>query len=162
MGFTQVSQSAELMPMVRIVPRGQTSCVDAYLTPLILKYVDGFAKGFDDQFDKVKVYFMMSDGGLCPVHQFRGFRAILSGPAGNFIGLFHFIFHFCLLFHFLIFILGGVVGYSVTTFNKETKQPVIGFDMVCFFSLGGVVSLLILIIIIGRNIHRCISLCWQL
>lgn len=99
MGFTQVSESAKLMPMVRIVPRGQTSCVDAYLTPLILKYVDGFAKGFDNNFDKVKVYFMMSDGGLCPVHQFRGFRAILSGPAGNFYFIFIIIINILLLLY---------------------------------------------------------------
>ena len=65
---------------------------------------------------------MMSDGGLCPVHQFRGFRAILSGPAG---------FYYCFSSNFFINqYLGGVVGYSVTTYNKETKQPVIGFDMV--------------------------------
>lgn len=91
--------------MIRLVPRAQTSCVDAYLTPLIRKYVEGFMQGFDEGINKVKISFMMSDGGLCPVQQFHGYRSILSGPAG------------------------GVVGYSITTFNEETKQPVIGFDM---------------------------------
>ena len=91
--------------MVRLVPRGNTSCVDAYLTPLITKYLIGFKSGFDNDLDKVDISFMMSDGGLCPMSEFHGFRSILSGPAG------------------------GVVGYAMTTYNNETKQPVIGFDM---------------------------------
>lgn len=56
----------------------------------------------------MNISFMMSDGGLCPMQQFDGFKSILSGPAG------------------------GVVGYAMTTYSKETKQPVIGFDMVHF------------------------------
>lgn len=105
-GFTQISLSSALQPMVRLVPRGQTSCVDAYLTPLIQEYVKGFISGFDEGIQNVNISFMMSDGGLCPVESFNGFRAILSGPAG------------------------GVVGYAMTTFDEKTRQPVIGFDMV--------------------------------
>jgi len=105
MGFTHVSLSSEVMPMVRIVPRGYTACADAYLTPCIRKYVQGFSGGFQRNLEDVRVLFMQSDGGLTPVENFIGSRAILSGPAG------------------------GVVGYGLTTFDPESAQPVIGFDM---------------------------------
>ncbi|KAL3859675.1 hypothetical protein ACJMK2_009883 [Sinanodonta woodiana] len=105
MGFTQVSLSSEVMPMVRIVPRGYTACADAYLTPCIKEYVSGFSSGFQDGLQKLRVLFMQSDGGLTPVEKFNGSRAILSGPAG------------------------GVVGYALTTYHRESNMPVIGFDM---------------------------------
>ncbi|XP_061197337.1 5-oxoprolinase-like isoform X1 [Saccostrea echinata] len=105
MGFHQVSLSSDVMSMVRVVPRGYTACADAYLTPHIKKYVAGFASGFKDNIQNTSVLFMQSDGGLTPVDKFNGSRAILSGPAG------------------------GVVGYALTTYNQETKQAVIGFDM---------------------------------
>ncbi|ESO82255.1 hypothetical protein LOTGIDRAFT_170168 [Lottia gigantea] len=105
MGFKHVSLSSDIMPMIRIVPRGFTACADAYLTPCIHQYVKGFSSGFKDGLKDTKVLFMQSDGGLTPVDKFNGSRAILSGPAG------------------------GVVGYALTTYNNETKQPVIGFDM---------------------------------
>ncbi|ELT87012.1 hypothetical protein CAPTEDRAFT_176070 [Capitella teleta] len=104
MGFTHVSISSEAMPMVRVVPRGCTACADAYLTPKIKKYVKGFSSGFKNLND-VRVLFMQSDGGLTPVSRFSGSRAILSGPAG------------------------GVVGYAITTYHRQTDLPVIGFDM---------------------------------
>jgi len=94
------------MPMIKIVPRGTSATVDAYLTPNIQRYIDGFFSGFDEGIrTKVRVEFMQSDGGLAPVGQFSGFRAILSGPAG------------------------GVVGYAVTSYDSEEGSPVIGFDM---------------------------------
>ena len=103
MGFTQVSLSSALVPMVRAVPRGHTASVDSYLTPCIREYLDTFLRGFDDGLrDGVKVSFMQSDGGLTPAERFTGYKAILSGPAG------------------------GVVGYAITT-RAETTQPVIGF-----------------------------------
>ncbi|XP_041376521.1 5-oxoprolinase-like [Gigantopelta aegis] len=105
LGFKHVSLSSEVMPMVRIVPRGYTACADAYLTPCIQKYVEGFSTGFKDHLKDTRVLFMQSDGGLTPVTKFNGSRAILSGPAG------------------------GVVGYALTTYGRETKLPVIGFDM---------------------------------
>ncbi|XP_052817623.1 5-oxoprolinase-like [Mya arenaria] len=105
MGFTQVSLSSDVMPMVRIVPRGYTACADAYLTPCIKTYVAGFASGFKGGLEKMHVLFMQSDGGLTPVESFIGSRAILSGPAG------------------------GVVGYALTTYNRASTMPVIGFDM---------------------------------
>ncbi len=105
-GCASINYARSLMSMVKIVPRGHTAVVDAYLTPLIKQYIKGFSSGFDDNFSKVDVSFMMSDGGLCPVDLFNGYRSILSGPAG------------------------GVVGYAMTTYDKNTKQPVIGIDMV--------------------------------
>ncbi|XP_007444496.1 5-oxoprolinase, partial [Python bivittatus] len=105
LGFQQVSLSSEVMPMVRLVPRGYTACADAYLTPCILRYLDSFRAGFASQLQGVPVAFMRSDGGLTPMEAFSGSRAILSGPAG------------------------GVVGYAVTSYNHAEGRPVIGFDM---------------------------------
>uniref|UniRef100_A0A6Q2XRM8 5-oxoprolinase, ATP-hydrolysing n=1 Tax=Esox lucius TaxID=8010 RepID=A0A6Q2XRM8_ESOLU len=105
LGFTQVSLSSEVMPMVRVVPRGYTVCADAYLTPKIRQYLEGFTSGFRDGLKDVSVLFMQSDGGLTPMEQFCGSRAVLSGPAG------------------------GVVGYAVTSYDPAQKKPVIGFDM---------------------------------
>jgi len=104
-GFAQVSLSSKVMPMIRIVPRGFTATVDAYLTPCIKSYVDGFASGFQDRLAGVNVTFMQSDGGLTSMDDFCGSRAIISGPAG------------------------GVVGYARTTHGRETERAVIGFDM---------------------------------
>ena len=81
MGFTHVSLSSDIMPMIRIVPRGYTATVDAYLTPCIKKYVEGFASGFKGNLEGVNVTFMQSDGGLTPMDCFNGSRAIISGPA---------------------------------------------------------------------------------
>lgn len=105
LGFEHVSLSSQVMPMVRIVPRGFTACADAYLTPAIKKYLNGFSSGFKNKLADTNVLFMQSDGGLTPMDSFNGSRAILSGPAG------------------------GVVGYAMTSFKKETELPVIGFDM---------------------------------
>lgn len=102
-GFNNVTLSSELMPMIKIVSRGMSTCVDAYLTPGIKRYLDGFVKGFDENLSRnVEVLFMQSDGGLTYVDKFSGFKAILSGPAA------------------------GVVGYALTSYKN---QPVIGFDM---------------------------------
>ncbi|XP_026542906.1 5-oxoprolinase isoform X2 [Notechis scutatus] len=105
LGFRQVSLSSEVMPMVRVVPRGYTACIDAYLTPCILRYLQSFRDGFASQLQGVPVAFMRSDGGLTPMEAFSGSRAILSGPAG------------------------GVVGYAVTSYHRTEERPVIGFDM---------------------------------
>ena len=105
LGFKHVSLSSSIMPMVRLVPRGFTACVDAYLTPSIRQYLEGFSSGFMNDLEGVKVLFMQSDGGLTPMANFNGSRAILSGPAG------------------------GVVGYARTAFEGKNPRPVIGFDM---------------------------------
>jgi 5-oxoprolinase (ATP-hydrolysing) len=103
--FEQISLSHEVMPMIKLVPRGHTTCAAAYLTPKITTYLANFQMGFDENLSKVPLQFMKSDGGLAPVGDFGGHQAILSGPAG------------------------GVVGYAKTTFDPLTKTPVIGFDM---------------------------------
>ena len=84
MGFGHISLSHQVMPMVRIVPRGFTACVDAYLTPCIKRYLDGFCNGFENNLKNVS--FMQSDGGLIDMANFNGSRAILSGPAGGVVG----------------------------------------------------------------------------
>jgi 5-oxoprolinase (ATP-hydrolysing) len=115
-GFTHISLSHELMPMIKLVPRATSACADAYLTPAIRNYIDGFQAGFEGGLgtesvkkDKgakgARCEFMQSDGGLVDVDIFSGLRAILSGPAG------------------------GVVGYALTSYDPETRIPVIGFDM---------------------------------
>ena len=87
LGFANVTCSHDVMPMVKIVPRGFTTTADAYLTPGIRQYVAGFCAGFDAGLGKdVPVLFMQSDGGLTPMDAFTGFRAILSGPAGGVVG----------------------------------------------------------------------------
>lgn len=85
-GFGHISLSHEVMPMVRIVPRGFTACADAYLTPHVKRYVQGFSSGFKDNLKGCRVLFMQSDGGLTPMNTFNGARAILSGPAGGVVG----------------------------------------------------------------------------
>lgn len=115
-GFEHVSLSHELMPMIKLVPRTTSACADAYLTPAIKKYISGFEAGFEGGLGTAatkeskgekaaRCEFMQSDGGLVDVDKFSGLKAILSGPAG------------------------GVVGYALTSYDPETKTPVIGFDM---------------------------------
>lgn len=72
--------------MVRLVPRGFTACADAYLTPHVKRYVEGFRAGFKDGLKGAKVLFMQSDGGLTPMERFNGAKAVLSGPAGGVVG----------------------------------------------------------------------------
>lgn len=85
-GFTQVSVSHEVSPLTKIVPRGQTSVVDAYLTPILRSYVDRIADGFVDERAPGQLLFMQSSGGLTDADAFRGRDAILSGPAGGIVG----------------------------------------------------------------------------
>jgi 5-oxoprolinase (ATP-hydrolysing) len=86
LGFDQISLSSDIMPMIRAVPRGGTTCVDAYLTPIIKRYLKSFSSQFDAGLQGVKVSFMQSDGGLTPMNAFLGNKAILSGPAGGVVG----------------------------------------------------------------------------
>ncbi|KAK0084686.1 hypothetical protein PV326_006193 [Microctonus aethiopoides] len=73
LGFSQVSLSHQVMPMVRIVPRGFTACADAYLTPHIKTYLKSFSSGFKDNLAGVNVLFMQSDGGLTPMNSGKFF-----------------------------------------------------------------------------------------
>ena len=104
MGFKHISLSSSVMPMVKIVERGYTASVDAYLTPHIREYAEGFGSGFQDGLQRLNALFMQSDGGLVAVSQFTGSRAILSGPAG------------------------GVVAIAAISSSLDSA-PIIGFDM---------------------------------
>ncbi|KAF4620213.1 hypothetical protein G7Y89_g14609 [Cudoniella acicularis] len=108
-GFTQISLSSQLLPMIKAVSRGHSAAADAYLSPVVEKYIDGFRAGFvgklEDSSNGARCEFMQSDGGLVGWQRFNGLRAILSGPAG------------------------GVVGFSRTCYDEDEKTPCIGFDM---------------------------------
>ncbi|HEX3346469.1 MAG TPA: hydantoinase/oxoprolinase family protein, partial [Acetobacteraceae bacterium] len=81
-GFAQVSASHAVSPLLRLVPRGDTTVVDAYLSPILRRYVDQVAGELED----VRLFFMQSNGGLAEAHHFQGKDAILSGPAGGIVG----------------------------------------------------------------------------
>jgi 5-oxoprolinase (ATP-hydrolysing) len=81
-GFSQISLSHQASPLLRLVPRGDTTVADAYLSPVLRRYVDQVAAGLDG----AKLYFMQSHGGLAEAHAFSGKDAILSGPAGGIVG----------------------------------------------------------------------------
>ncbi|RFU32335.1 hypothetical protein B7463_g3957, partial [Scytalidium lignicola] len=105
-GFPHISISADLSPMIKIVPRGHSSTADAYLTPELKRYIAGFESGFKDlRTSGCRCEFMQSDGGLVEFSSLSGLRSILSGPAG------------------------GVVGYARTSYDNIEKTPIIGFDM---------------------------------
>lgn len=85
LGFNHVSISSEVgAKMVKMISRGSSASADAYLTPEIVQYVNGFACGFEGgSLDGVSCDFMQSDGGLVSHKTFNGLRGILSGPAGK-------------------------------------------------------------------------------
>ncbi|TXS51500.1 hydantoinase B/oxoprolinase family protein [Streptomyces sp. t39] len=83
LGFTQVSCSHEVSPLIRLVPRGDTTVVDAYLSPVLRRYVDDVAS----ELGGIRVLFMQSNGGLREASHFRGKDAVLSGPAGGVVGM---------------------------------------------------------------------------
>ena len=82
-GFTQISTSHETSPMMKFVSRGDTTVVDAYLSPILRRYVDQVAS----EMPGVKLFFMQSSGGLTDARSFQGKDAILSGPAGGIVGM---------------------------------------------------------------------------
>ncbi len=100
-GFTQVSVSHEVSPLVKLVGRGDTTVVDAYLSPVLRKYVDQVGGELGDS---VRLLFMQSNGGLVQARRFHGKDAILSGPAGGIVGM-------------------------VRTATEAGAERVIGFDM---------------------------------
>ncbi len=104
-GFTQVSVSHEVSPLIKLVGRGDTTVVDAYLSPILRRYVDRVANDLGGAgADAPRLMFMQSSGGLTAADLFQGKDAILSGPAG------------------------GVVG-AVETARLAGFDKVIGFDM---------------------------------
>ncbi|MFL6681808.1 MAG: hydantoinase B/oxoprolinase family protein [Burkholderiaceae bacterium] len=82
-GFTQVSASHATSPLMKLVSRGDTTVVDAYLSPILRRYVEQVA----GEMPGVKLFFMQSSGGLADAHAFQGKDAILSGPAGGIVGM---------------------------------------------------------------------------
>ncbi|MBF2076062.1 MAG: hydantoinase B/oxoprolinase family protein [Synechococcales cyanobacterium C42_A2020_086] len=107
-GFTQISASHAVSPLMKLVSRGDTTVVDAYLSPILRRYVDriaaelsGVASGAESA---AKLMFMQSNGGLTDAQFFQGKNSILSGPAG------------------------GIVG-AVQTSLQAGFQQIIGFDM---------------------------------
>ena len=113
-GFTQISVSHRVSPLMKMVGRGDTTVVDAYLTPILRRYIDRIAAAFDGDMTG-RLMFMQSSGGLTGADMFQGKDAILSGPAG------------------------GVVG-AVRTSQIAGQDRIIGFDMggtstdVCHFA----------------------------
>ncbi len=104
-GFEQISVSHKVIPLMKIVPRGDTTVIDAYLSPILRRYVNQFENALGtEKKDKGKLMFMQSNGGLTDANFFQGKDAILSGPAG------------------------GVVG-MVKTGEKAGFNKLIGFDM---------------------------------
>jgi 5-oxoprolinase (ATP-hydrolysing) len=104
MGFAQVSVSHEISPLIKLVGRGDTTVVDAYLSPILRKYVAQVDGELDARRSGARLMFMMSSGGLTAADLFQGKDAILSGPAG------------------------GVVSMAETAREAGFKH-VIGFDM---------------------------------
>lgn len=82
-GFTQISVSHRVSPLMKLVPRGDTTVVDAYLSPILKRYCDKLA----ELMPGVPVFFMQSSGGLTRANRFNGKDAILSGPAGGIVGM---------------------------------------------------------------------------
>nr|XP_019001254.1 uncharacterized protein I203_05959 [Kwoniella mangroviensis CBS 8507]OCF64715.1 hypothetical protein I203_05959 [Kwoniella mangroviensis CBS 8507] len=104
-GFTQISLSSDLSPAIKVLPRGNSAVIDAYLSPVLRAYVDGFNSHFEGKKAGKRSEFMKSDGGLVSSDKFSGLRAVLSGPAG------------------------GFVGSALTAYSQTRARPVVGFDM---------------------------------
>ncbi|OWV84486.1 hydantoinase B/oxoprolinase family protein [Rhizobium sp. R693] len=89
-GFRQVSVSHQVSPLIKLVGRGDTTVVDAYLSPILSRYVQQVAAelGIDKSTDRApRLKFMMSSGGLTAADLFQGKDALLSGPAGGVVGM---------------------------------------------------------------------------
>ncbi len=100
-GFDQLSVSHKVSPLIKLIGRGDTTVVDAYLSPILRRYVDQIASQLDPE---TKLLFMQSNGGLTNAQVFQGKDSILSGPAG------------------------GIVG-AVKTSQRAGYEKIIGFDM---------------------------------
>lgn len=99
-GFTQISTSHDISPLMKLISRGDTTVVDAYLSPILRHYIDQVAAELGD----TQLMFMQSNGGLVHCDNFQGKDSILSGPAG------------------------GIVG-AVKTCQAAGHNNIIGFDM---------------------------------
>jgi 5-oxoprolinase (ATP-hydrolysing) len=104
LGFTQVSASHQVSPLIKFVSRGDTTVVDAYVSPILRRYVNQVADELDAANTALRLMFMQSNGGLADANFFQGKDSILSGPAGGVVGL-------------------------VETSTRAGFEKVIGFDM---------------------------------
>ena len=86
-GFTQISLSHEISPLIKLIARGDTTVVDAYLSPILRRYIDRVASELGSDSDGPRIFFMQSNGGLTDAEHFCGKDAILSGPAGGVVGM---------------------------------------------------------------------------
>ncbi len=101
-GFSQISASHQVSPLIKLVPRGDTTVVDAYLSPILRRYIRRVTLALAGMKGQIK--FMQSSGGLIDARLFKGKDAILSGPAGGIIGM-------------------------IRTARQAGYQKIIGFDM---------------------------------
>ena len=85
-GFSHISLSHEVSPLMKFVSSGETTVVDAYLSPVLKRYIDMITKKLDESGGKTQLLFMQSGGGLTDSRYFRGRDCILSGPAGGIVG----------------------------------------------------------------------------
>lgn len=102
-GFSFVTLSSEISPSIKLLNRSNFTCSEAYLYPVIRRYLENFQSGFKELPKNVE--FICSDGGLKHAKKFRGNEALLSSPAG------------------------GVLGIATSCFDEEDKTSLIGFDM---------------------------------
>lgn len=102
-GFKYVTTSSSTSPNIKFLIRSNSTCSEAYLYPVIQRYVENFESGFTTLPQRVD--FMCSDGGLKQAHKFKGNEALLSGPAG------------------------GVVGIAKSCYDPQDSTAIIGFDM---------------------------------
>jgi len=86
-GFSQISTSHETSGLIQLISRGDTTVMDAYLSPILARYVEGLTNALGGAHRLPKLQFMMSSGGLTDARLFKGKDAILSGPAGGVIGM---------------------------------------------------------------------------
>jgi 5-oxoprolinase (ATP-hydrolysing) len=108
-GFTQISTSHGTSPLMKFVSRGDTTVVDAYLSPILRRYVDQVAS----EMPGVPLFFMQSSGGLTDARAFQGKDAILSGPAGGIVGMAR----------------TAQLAHEVSEASTAHTVKVIGFDM---------------------------------
>ena len=87
LGFKQVSESHVASALIKLVSRGDTTVVDAYLSPILARYVSQVSRDLDIERTGARVMFMMSSGGLTSASLFAGKDAILSGPAGGVVAM---------------------------------------------------------------------------
>ncbi len=89
LAFSQVSASHAVSPLLKVVQRGDTTVVDAYLSPVLRRYVQQVQRELEREGQRAPLFFMKSNGGLSEASTFRGKDSILSGPAGGIVGLVH-------------------------------------------------------------------------